>query len=105
MVSSPAAAPASAGPPPGLGWLGQAVAVAGRRPQLLDETVAEDRGRGRPGVALPCDLADSAAPAELVAAVVSAFGRLDAVVNNAGTIPATIHSRSGDATSSTSTWP
>ena len=68
-----------------LAELGATVAVAGRRPELLDETVAEIEAAGGTALAVECDLSDFEAAAQVVAAVVSAYGRLDAVVNNAGT--------------------
>jgi NAD(P)-dependent dehydrogenase (short-subunit alcohol dehydrogenase family) len=48
------------------------------------ERVAEVRGLGRWVLTVRVDLADPAAPAAVVDLVVSEFGRLDIVVNNAG---------------------
>jgi NAD(P)-dependent dehydrogenase (short-subunit alcohol dehydrogenase family) len=70
----------------GLARLGMAVVVAGRRPQLLAETAAAIFAAGGRAVAVPCDLGASDAPAELAEAAVAEFGRVDAIVNNAGTI-------------------
>jgi NAD(P)-dependent dehydrogenase (short-subunit alcohol dehydrogenase family) len=60
------------------GWR---VAVAGRRTAPLEETAA-----GAPGaLAVPTDVADPASVAELFAAVRGEWGRVDLLVNNAGT--------------------
>ncbi|MDH3301735.1 MAG: SDR family oxidoreductase [Acidimicrobiia bacterium] len=61
------------------GWT---VAVAGRRPEALDETVALLAG---PGLAVPTDVADSASVEALFDTVVERFGRIDLLFNNAGT--------------------
>jgi NAD(P)-dependent dehydrogenase (short-subunit alcohol dehydrogenase family) len=63
-----------------LGRLGASVAVAGRRPEPLDETVALLAGEG---LAVPTDVRDPEAVDALVAATVEAFGRVDVLVNNA----------------------
>lgn len=65
---------------------GTAVAVVGRRPEPLDETVQAIRSAGGEAMAIPADLADRSAPERIVKAVVSAWGRLDILVNNAGAI-------------------
>jgi NAD(P)-dependent dehydrogenase (short-subunit alcohol dehydrogenase family) len=69
-----------------LAGLGMAVVVAGRRPQLLAETAEAIVAAGGRAVAVPCDLGEAAAPAALVEAAVSEYGRIDAIVNNAATI-------------------
>ncbi|MGH7358055.1 MAG: SDR family oxidoreductase [Candidatus Rokuibacteriota bacterium] len=63
-----------------LGRLGAAVAVAGRRPEPLDETVALLAGKA---LAVPTDVRDPDAVDALVAATVEEFGRVDVLVNNA----------------------
>jgi NAD(P)-dependent dehydrogenase (short-subunit alcohol dehydrogenase family) len=63
-----------------LGRLDASVAVAGRRPEPLDETVALLAGRG---LAVPTDVRDPEAVDALVAATVEEFGRVDVLVNNA----------------------
>jgi NAD(P)-dependent dehydrogenase (short-subunit alcohol dehydrogenase family) len=69
-----------------LARLGMAVVVAGRRPQKLAETAEAIVAAGGRAVAVACDLGERAAPAALVAAAVSEYGRIDAIVNNAATI-------------------
>jgi NAD(P)-dependent dehydrogenase (short-subunit alcohol dehydrogenase family) len=65
---------------------GATVAIAGRRREPLEEKVAAIREAGAKALAIPADLADADAPAQIVATVVGAFGRLDVLVNNAATI-------------------
>jgi NAD(P)-dependent dehydrogenase (short-subunit alcohol dehydrogenase family) len=62
---------------------GYAVAVCGRRPQPL-EAVAGDID----GLALAVDISDEAGAARCVEETVGAFGRLDALVLNAGVVRA-----------------
>ncbi|MFD9792730.1 SDR family NAD(P)-dependent oxidoreductase [Streptomyces sp. NPDC059070] len=59
---------------------GHAVVVSGRRPEPL-ERVAEETG----ALAHPADIGDPAAVQELVDAAVTAYGRIDGLVLNAGT--------------------
>jgi NAD(P)-dependent dehydrogenase (short-subunit alcohol dehydrogenase family) len=63
-----------------------AVAVVGRRPEPLDETVQAIRSSGGEALAVPDDLSDPAAPERIVAAVTTEWGRLDVLVNNAAAI-------------------
>lgn len=58
----------------------------GRVTGTLDETVAAVEAIGRRGLAVPVNLADDEAVAELVATVHTAFGRIDLLVNNAGVV-------------------
>jgi NAD(P)-dependent dehydrogenase (short-subunit alcohol dehydrogenase family) len=60
------------------GWR---VALAGRRAEALDETAGGASG----ALAVPTDVADPASVDGLFAAVDSTWGRLDLLVNNAGT--------------------
>src|SRR3954469_23093990 len=68
---------------------GYAVVLAGRRPEALEQTLAEagpDRGRALP---VPADVSDEVAVRALFDRTREAFGRLDLLFNNAGTnVPA-----------------
>jgi NAD(P)-dependent dehydrogenase (short-subunit alcohol dehydrogenase family) len=66
-----------------LGRLGAAVAVAGRRPEPLEETLALVTGSGGRGLAVPTDVRDPEAVDNLVASTVAELGRVDVLVNNA----------------------
>ena len=68
----------------GLAEAGFAVVVAGRRPEPLDEVVAEIAGHGGSALAVPTDVADPAAVAALFERVADVHGRLDVLFNNAG---------------------
>jgi NAD(P)-dependent dehydrogenase (short-subunit alcohol dehydrogenase family) len=65
---------------------GTAVAVVGRRPQPLEETVQSIRSAGGTALAIPADLADADAPVQIIEAVGEQWGRLDVLVNNAAAI-------------------
>ena len=62
------------------GWL---VALLDIERQLLDDAVAALADPGHT-LAIHCDVSDAAAVADAIAAVQGRFGRLDALVNNAG---------------------
>jgi NAD(P)-dependent dehydrogenase (short-subunit alcohol dehydrogenase family) len=64
------------------GWQ---VAVAGRREAPLLETVAGPAWPADSALAVPADVTDPAAVAGLFATVAARWGRLDLLVNNAGT--------------------
>jgi NAD(P)-dependent dehydrogenase (short-subunit alcohol dehydrogenase family) len=64
---------------------GCAVAVAGRRRERLEETVALVAGAGGVATAHVCDVARADAVRETIAAAVRAHGRLDVLVNDAAT--------------------
>ena len=64
---------------------GYAVALAGRRPEPLQATVAEAEKLGGRAIAVPTDVADPASVRALFDQVKQAFGRLDLLFNNAGT--------------------
>ena len=64
---------------------GAAVAVVGRRREPLDEVVEGLTAEGRTAEALPGDVTDPAAAEDVVAHVVDRWGRLDVLVNSAGT--------------------
>jgi citronellol/citronellal dehydrogenase len=61
--------------------LGASVAICGRRPEVLDKAVAE---LGERAFGQPCDIRDADQVTALVAAVMNRFGRIDALINNAG---------------------
>jgi NAD(P)-dependent dehydrogenase (short-subunit alcohol dehydrogenase family) len=67
------------------GW---SVALAGRRPDALEETAS--MAKGGETLCVPTDVTDPAAVAALFAAVKDRFGRCDMLFNNAGgNVPAT----------------
>jgi NADP-dependent 3-hydroxy acid dehydrogenase YdfG len=61
------------------------VALVGRRPEPLEDTAAALRGRGGDCLVVPADVSDTAAVEEAVAHVLAQWGRVDVLVNNAGT--------------------
>jgi NAD(P)-dependent dehydrogenase (short-subunit alcohol dehydrogenase family) len=63
------------------GW---AVALAGRRPDALAQTVAQAGAASSRALAVPTDVTDPASVRALFAATKAAFGRLDLLFNNAG---------------------
>ena len=65
---------------------GTAVAVVGRRPAPLAETAEAIRSTGGEAMAVSVDLADPEAPQRIIDRVVSAWGRIDVLVNNAAAI-------------------
>jgi NAD(P)-dependent dehydrogenase (short-subunit alcohol dehydrogenase family) len=65
---------------------GFAVALVGRREALLQDVAEAITGAGGRALAIAADIGDPAAPAEIVARTVAAFGRIDALINNAATI-------------------
>lgn len=62
------------------GW---SVVICGRRQAVLDDTAAALSGAGEV-VAIAADIADPSSVAALFSQIVSRFGRLDLLVNNAG---------------------
>jgi NAD(P)-dependent dehydrogenase (short-subunit alcohol dehydrogenase family) len=63
---------------------GGIVAVTGRRPDPLNETVDQITTGGGSASAIPADVTDPTQVAELIQTVVDRHGRLDIAVNNAG---------------------
>ncbi len=69
----------------GFGAAGYRVVLAARDAAALDEVAAEARAAGAPDtLCLPGDLRAPERPGAVVEAAVTRFGRLDAIVNNAG---------------------
>ena len=64
---------------------GYAVALASRRLEPLEESIAEAGEAGANAIAVPTDVGDSESVAALFATVKDTFGRLDVLFNNAGT--------------------
>jgi len=64
---------------------GYRVALAGRRKEMLDETVAEAGPNAAHALAVPTDVSDPASVSALYALTKKTFGRLDLLFNNAGT--------------------
>jgi len=69
----------------GLASHGATVVVAARNAQKNERAVAELRALGATADAIPVDVADEASCNALVATTVQRFGRVDVLVNNAGT--------------------
>jgi NAD(P)-dependent dehydrogenase (short-subunit alcohol dehydrogenase family) len=64
---------------------GYAVALAGRRKELLEATAVEGKPSGSRTLVVPTDVGDPASVRALFARCKEAFGRLDLLFNNAGT--------------------
>jgi NAD(P)-dependent dehydrogenase (short-subunit alcohol dehydrogenase family) len=65
---------------------GAAVIIVGRRSAPLASVAAEIVAAGGEALALECDVTDRAAVETAIAAAEKHFGRLDVIVNNAGTV-------------------
>ena len=63
---------------------GASVVMAARRKEALDEVANEINQAGGRTLAVPCDISKPEDPDRLVKAAVDAFGKVDALVNNAG---------------------
>ncbi len=63
---------------------GYSVALAGRRAQLLEDTIARARDAAERMLAVPTDVGQPESVAALFAAAKERFGRLDLLFNNAG---------------------
>jgi len=69
----------------GLAQAGANVAATGRRKELVEKAAETIRGFGRKSIAVPCDVSDRASLEALLAATLAEFGRVDILVNSAGT--------------------
>lgn len=67
-----------------LGRAGARVLLVARRPAPMAEVVAELRGHGAQGHAIPADLADRAAVAQAIKEIKAGYGEPDVLVNSAG---------------------
>jgi len=63
---------------------GYAVALAGRRPDKLEETAAEGKTTNGKGLVVPTDVSDADSIKALFAKTRDTFHRLDLLFNNAG---------------------
>lgn len=70
--------------------LGADVAVTARDAKALEALVAQLRDSGARAVAIPADLTDRGSLRDLMDRVADEFGGLDALVNNAGMLPAAV---------------
>jgi NAD(P)-dependent dehydrogenase (short-subunit alcohol dehydrogenase family) len=64
---------------------GYQVALAGRRPEALDQTLAAAGPDAARALAVPTDVSDESVVRALFEKIEQAFGRLDVLFNNAGT--------------------
>src|SRR5258708_25687818 len=71
-----------------LGFAGEgaSVAVAGRRLEKLREVIGEVQKRGGAGLAMECDVTRARDVERAVKGTVERFGRLNVLVNSAGTL-------------------
>jgi len=67
-----------------LAALGATVALVGRTPEKLDTVAQEIRESGGRADPYPCNIRDEEAVTALIAKIVAAHGKVDALVNNAG---------------------
>jgi len=65
---------------------GADVALAARRRELIEEVAAEIETAGRRSLAVPTDVTDSASVERMVERVLSHFGQVDVLLNNAGIV-------------------
>jgi len=65
---------------------GAKIAAIARRQNMLDEVAAQIQSEfGTDAVGISCDITDTASVERAVAAVMQQFGRIDVLINNAGT--------------------
>ena len=68
-----------------LGEMGARIAITARKPAELEEASAHLRGQGYEVLTHACDLSDPSASVPLVNRVTAHWGKIDVLVNNAGT--------------------
>jgi NAD(P)-dependent dehydrogenase (short-subunit alcohol dehydrogenase family) len=71
----------------GFAEAGASVIVSSRKQELCDQVAGEINDLGRPALAVACHVGDWDQCSALIEAAVSAFGRIDVLVNNAGIAP------------------
>ena len=69
----------------GLAEMGANVVLCARKKERCEATAEELRSRGVKTMALGCDVKDPASVTDVVEATVAEFGRIDILINNAGT--------------------
>lgn len=72
----------------GLARAGARIAVVGRRPNVLGETVEEIAGAGGEAIAVPADLVQTDAVDKAFGEIAERLGPIDVLVNNAGAFSA-----------------
>lgn len=66
---------------------GCSVAIADILEDAAKKTAAEISGRGREAIGIKCDVTNSKQVSDMVAKVISRFGKIDILVNDAGALP------------------
>lgn len=69
----------------GLAEMGAGVALCARKKERCEQTAAELEEMGAKALALACDVKDQASVQKTVEDTLAAFGRIDILINNAGT--------------------
>ena len=69
----------------GLAEMGASIVVCARKKERCEQAAKELRNLGVETLALGCDVKDPASIQSVIDAAVSKFGRIDVLINNAGT--------------------